>query len=727
MKIRLEKFLTVLLVALGVSLSAAEKNRMELGINLSNPGLYWEAETVFADAMKSSRHWDVGGNNWAKTDENYWPLEDANVIVFERSGDCTGTYRLSFEGKAKVSAVSAEVEGLQYDAETNRSSARVVIREKRERTMLILRFTETDGGVRNVKLMRPISPGSEESFPEETLFTPEFFDKISEYTTVRALGWGAINWSPESRWEERTLTSHSHQSPNPLPGKEYNWEGRGTAWEYLIMAANEGKKNLWICIPHQADDTYIRKLALLCRYGSDGREPYTSAVENPVFPPLDKDLKLYVEYSNEVWNFQFSQTPWCREQGKTTGYPLDFDGESDEITLMFRYKAMRSVEMSEIFRSVFGGEAMMSRVRPVICWQQGYEDLINRTLSFIDGYYGGKDSRSDYAKPRDVETQTIEMGGGVATITKSWSYGVERPVNYFFYGGGGTGYWYSDGKTTLSEDTIWDNAGWDAFGSFTDQWNNKRAGYFDKMCTDAAWARLHGLVYLNYEGDAHPSFQNNDGEIMQKTHWDPRMKENTLEHLRAANQAGSALFLFLSPGGHGDKNYWAVRNYGSDDPEDSPQWQAVQEFNRAAPQELNLGMMAPFERDGNAYDTPRRQPEATGPKLIKSNEEQNVSYLFRVPKSGSYELRFDLKASYPYKIELLFDRGRKRSSAANVTLKEDSSGEQADKKAATGATQQRYTASFPISDKQNYEEGVLYSVRFVVLEGEVEIKKVSLK
>mgnify|MGYP003771367015 FL=1 len=214
---------------------------------------------------------------------------------------------------------------------------------------------------------------------------------------------------------------------------------------------------------------------------------------------------------------------------------------------------------------------------------------------------------------------------------------------------------------------------------------------------------------------------------MQKTHWDPRMKENTLEHLRAANQAGSALFLFLSPGGHGDKNYWAVRNYGSDDPEDSPQWQAVQEFNRAAPQELNLGMMAPFERDGNAYDTPRRQPEATGPKLIKSNEEQNVSYLFRVPKSGSYELRFDLKASYPYKIELLFDRGRKRSSAANVTLKEDSSGEQADKKAATGATQQRYTASFPISDKQNYEEGVLYSVRFVVLEGEVEIKKVSLK
>jgi hypothetical protein len=229
-------------------------------------------------------------------------------------------------------------------------------------------------------------------------------------------------------------------------------------------------------------------------------------------------------------------------------------------------------------------------------------------------------------------TTTIQGDTTITTTTGVLSNGEVKPVNYFFYGGGGTGYWYSDGKTTLTEDTIWDNAGWNAFGAFTDEWKNKRAGYFDKMCTDSAWARLYGLVYLNYEGDAHPSFQNNDGDIMRKTHWDPRMKENTLEHLRAVNQAGSALFNFLSAGGYGDKNYWAVRNYGSDNPEDSPQWLAVKEFNRATPQELNLGMMAPFQRDGNAYDTPRRQPEATGSKLIKPNEDQNVSYLFRVPK-----------------------------------------------------------------------------------------------
>ena len=394
---------------------------------------------------------------------------------------------------------------------------------------------------------------------------------------------------------------------------------------------------------------------------------------------------------------------------------------------MFRFKAMRSVEMSLIFRSVFGDKEMMSRVRPVICWQQGYEDLINRTLSFVDRYYGGRDSRSDYGKPQDVKTKTIEMEGEIVTITRSLSYGAVEPVNYFFYGGGGTGYWYSDGKTTLTEDTIWDNAGWNAFGTFTDEWKNARAGYFDKMCTDAAWARLHGLVYLNYEGDAHPSFQNNDGEIMQKTHWDPRMKENTLEHLRAVNQAGSGLFNFLSAGGYGDKNYWAVRNYGSDNPEDSPQWLAVKEFNRAAPQELNLGTMAPFKRDGNAYDTPRRQPEATGPKLIKPNDDQNVSYLFRVPKSGTYTLTFELKVTDSSKVELMFNGKWKLGSGGSVTMNEDPSAKQDVVRASAEAGRKVNMRPFSIIDSQKYEEGVLYSVRPVVLEGEVEIVSVTLE
>ncbi len=205
------------------------------------------------------------------------------------------------------------------------------------------------------------------------------------------------------------------------------------------------------------------------------------------------------------------------------------------------------------------------------------------------------------------------------------------------------------------------------------------------------------------------------------------MKENTLEHLRAVNQAGSALFNFLSAGGHGDKNYWAVRNYGSDNPEDSPQWLAVKEFNRATPQELNLGMMAPFQRDGNAYDTPRRQPDATGSKLIKPNEDQNVSYLFRVPKSGQYELEFELKVTDSYKVELMLDGKDKSTTSGSVKMNENPGAKQDLVKASAEARRKVNMTPFFITDSQKYEEGVLHSVRLVVLEGQVEIESVSLK
>jgi len=170
-----------------------------------------------------------------------------------------------------------------------------------------------------------------------------------------------------------------------------------------------------------------------------------------------------------------------------------------------------------------------------------------------------------------------------------------------------------------------------------------------------------------------------------------------------------------------------VRNYGSDNPEDSPQWLAVKEFNRAAPQELNLGTMAPFKRDGNAYDTPRRQPEATGPKLIKPNDDQNVSYLFRVPKSGTYTLTFELKVTDSSKVELMFNGKWKLGSGGSVTMNEDPSAKQDVVRASAEAGRKVNMRPFSIIDSQKYEEGVLYSVRPVVLEGEVEIVSVTLE
>jgi hypothetical protein len=80
------------------------------------------------------------------------------------------------------------------------------------------------------------------------------------------------------------------------------------------LSPNQAGKDLWINVPHQANDDYVTKLAHLLRYGSDGVNPYTSPQPSPVFPPLAPGRKVYLEWSNELWNGGFSQSGWLGTQ-----------------------------------------------------------------------------------------------------------------------------------------------------------------------------------------------------------------------------------------------------------------------------------------------------------------------------------------------------------------------------------------------------------------------------
>lgn len=108
----------------------------------------------------------------------------------------------------------------------------------------------------------------------------------------------------QKNWEDRPLPSYASVNRS-VPGN--GWQGKGGSWEHAILLANLTKKDAWINIPVRATDDYIRNLANLFKYGSDGVNPYTTPQRNPIYPPLDGNLNIYVEYSNEVWNSIFSQ------------------------------------------------------------------------------------------------------------------------------------------------------------------------------------------------------------------------------------------------------------------------------------------------------------------------------------------------------------------------------------------------------------------------------------
>jgi uncharacterized protein YjdB len=608
-----------------ITVTAQQAQTSRIGVNLSNPGLDYATDVVFADAMKSSRQWDKinsTANDDAPKDAIYWPTTDAKCLVWAGAPLTHGTYKLYFTGQATVTTADGTLSAITYNSALNQSTADLSI--PLGNPILYLTFTDTkrtdesatNTGVTNVKLMRPTSPGSTQAYPEDKLFCDDIISQLASFKCVRSLGWVATNWNQDSLWTDRTLPGHARQRP-PKGNKPYGWEGRGASYEYLIMFANAGQVDLWLTIPHKVTDDYITKLAQMCKYGSDGVNPYTSTQANPLFPPLNPNLKLYVEYSNETWNDSFSQAQYMYAQAKMNN-AVKFDGNSDQYQWGMRFRALRSAEISMIFRSVFESE-MMNRIRPVFCTQRGYLARTAQSMLFMDTYFAKRDSRSTWNDP--------------------------HPVNYYFYGFGGSFYWNTNGP--VDANTIWTSGSFDATASYNNKYDSP-VGFFDVSMVESGWAKQFGLAYVNYEGDSHPAFDGDEIVIrdLKRGVWDSRWYQNTLDHLNVMNQVDAELSCFLNLNGKPGVD-WGIRNLLN--PSNSPQMDAIN-FANSNKVGVTAGKMAPFTIPGAAFTTggyyafPKLS--ATGGTNIVSNTADNSrSYMYRLPTSGEYNVKVEYKTT----------------------------------------------------------------------------------
>jgi hypothetical protein len=109
----------------------------------------------------------------------------------------------------------------------------------------------------------------------------------------------------------------------------------------MVALANELDADPWFCIPHRADDDYVRRLAEL------------------VAQRLEPQLRPHVEYSNETWNGLFDQAEHCRERG------IALELSADPHTARLRYHAQRSIEVFAIWEDVFGSGDRLVRVLAV--------------------------------------------------------------------------------------------------------------------------------------------------------------------------------------------------------------------------------------------------------------------------------------------------------------------------------------------------------------------------
>lgn len=333
---------------------------MYTGINLEGINDY-SRHFMFADLMKQSRPWGTYGKPYdesAPVDVSGWPTSDAGTYVVTAASagskqsqfQIGGRYRVTWDGDGQLEwfSMDAQVENFQYNPKTNSSSADLVVAPNSD--LIAIRFRGTTAGVRNVRMWQPGYADAKRTF------TDSFLALIAPFSVLRCMDVMGTNGSPVSNWADRTLTTHTTQA-----------KPSGIAYEYLVELANLTKKDIWVNIPHQYTDDFAKQFAKLM---ADG---------------LDKKLNIYVEHSNETWNWGFPQAGWNRDRASeeqaagTANY--DYDKCNNVYYWAWRRNAEKAVQLQKTFADAFGDA---SRVRVVLCAQIGWGDGAYQLQQYSD-------------------------------------------------------------------------------------------------------------------------------------------------------------------------------------------------------------------------------------------------------------------------------------------------------------------------------------------------------
>ncbi|MCK5919896.1 MAG: hypothetical protein KAG66_03085 [Methylococcales bacterium] len=398
---------SVVLAAMLSSADALERDHLGMNLVLNKD---WANQQVFADTVKSARNWTkYKGAGRASIDAQGWPTEDADLYVFSgvRITNYHGTYGLRFDGEGSITVSGGTLQNKVYSAQQDQTSAEIIVTNTGAVTLRVSLFDLGDDGVpgtRNVKIMRPVGIGGNTHYPFNALFTNSVITNFSRAKITRFMGFLGANGSGHTDWTDRTPMDYSTQAYHPCAHDQCSFEGNGAATGYAIMLANASNTDMWISMPMLASDDYMTKFAELVKNG----DPATGV------PPLNANLNVWLELSNEIWNsstafYQSKQLKVLSDAYHAAGTQpaLNFDGSTNAFHWSWRYMGLRHAELANIWRGVFGDAAMMTRIKPILSGQASRTDVNRQSLSFID-------------------TQ------------------MPQPAKYYIYGGGGSTYYNSD-------------------------------------------------------------------------------------------------------------------------------------------------------------------------------------------------------------------------------------------------------------------------------------------
>lgn len=376
-------------------------------------------------------------------------------------------------------------------------------------------------------------------------FTPEYLNYLKDFSTIRFMAMSGITRNPESHWSERPHL------------QEATWGGgygaRGAPLEIQVDLANRMQTDAWFNLPHAADDEYIRNFA--------------SYVRDQLHP----QARIYVEYTNEVWNTSFSHSEYTQKKGIEAGFNIN------SVEAGYQYYIKRAAEVFAIWEQVFGGRERLIRV------------------------IGSWDTRPDISKKFLGEYGGAQIADVMAIAP--------------YFGGNTKGY-----RESTTVDQIFDlTTAKDSFRSLPQ--------ILDHVREQAEIAQHYGLKLIAYEGGqglvdwATREPTQHPNPLFFAANRDPRMGELYTQLLEGWKAAGGELFMaFSSPRTCQWFGCWGLKEHIRQPRETAYKYNAVLNFidaHRDWVLETGSAQLAAVKQVAPPEDLPaEKKPHKPGDPLI---------------------------------------------------------------------------------------------------------------
>jgi Ca2+-binding RTX toxin-like protein len=509
-----------------------------LGTNLGGIA-QWSTQSPFIDQFKSARSWitqangvwdtqeqgrlDLDANGWVRSlpSQGSGVTYDRVTTMVVPFGEAarSGRYVVMYDGQGEINYVLGSTKITNASVAGRDVVALAPAANPADQLPITLQISATNPNdyIRNIRVYH------EEDLPLVELglrYNPEFLKNIGENGTLRFMDWMNTNHiTTTQEWSNRPTVDQS------------TWMTHGVPVEIMVELANLTGTNPWFTIPHTATDDYIRQFATYVR------------------DHLDPKLNAYVEFSNEVWNWQFPQAGWANTQGAAN--LTDANGNPPEAGWVQWY-GVRAAQTADLWKEVFSQRSGSPTLTTVFATQSAWHYLANVALEAPDWVEQGgrppKESFDSYA------------------IAPYFGHDLGAPEHL---------------QTVLG----WARSGDAGMAAAFEQMrnggllnsSNPLGGSIAQIKADIAAhktnADSHGLELIAYEGGQHVvgvgNVVNNQEitDFFVRLNRDPRMGTLYQEYLDAWKQLGGGLFTNFSDVGESGKwGSWGVKERWNQEP-----------------------------------------------------------------------------------------------------------------------------------------------------------------